>query len=128
MLLAECEAAVLGPAPALATLDEAARVMEETSERRMEADLHRLRGVTLLARDPGATGEAEACIQQAIHVARTQGARSLELRATLALASLWRRRGRAADARSALGAIHGWFTEGLDAPDQVAARQILGEP
>jgi predicted ATPase len=127
MLLAECEAEVLGPAPALASLDEAAKVMEETSERRMEADLHRLRGVTLLARDPGATGEAEACFQQAIHVARTQGARSLELRATLALARLWQRRGRAADARSALGAIHGWFTEGLDAPDQVAARQLLGE-
>jgi predicted ATPase len=127
MLLAECEAAIEGPAPALATLDEAAKVIEQTQERRLEADLHRLRGVTLLARDPGATGEAEACFHQAIDVARAQGAKSLELRATLALARLWQRRGRAADAKSALGAIHGWFTEGHDAPDQVAARQLLGE-
>jgi hypothetical protein len=127
MLLAESEAAILGPAPALGTLDEAARVIEQTEERRMEADLHRLRGVTLLARDPGAIAEAEGCFHRAIAIARAQGARSLELRATLALARLWRRRGHAAEARSALGAIHGWFTEGLDAPDQVAARQLLGE-
>jgi predicted ATPase len=127
MLLAESEAALLGPAPALATLDEAAKVIAQTEERRMEADLHRLRGVTLLARDPGATGEAEACFHRAIDVARAQGARSLELRATLALARLWRRRGRAAEAKRALGEIHGWFTEGLDTPDLVAARQLLAE-
>jgi serine/threonine protein kinase/predicted ATPase len=127
MLLAESEAAILGPGPALVTLDEAAKVIEQTEERRMEADLHRLRGLTLLARSLESTGEAEACFHRAISVSRAQGARSLELRATLSLARLWQRAGRAAEAKSVLGAIHGWFTEGQDAPDHRAARQLLAQ-
>ncbi len=113
------------PGDALATLDEALTLVEETDERYCEADLHRLRADLLLI--AGREGEAEACLHKAIDVARGQAARSWELRATTDLAHLWQAQGRAAEARQRLGAIYGWFREGFDTPDLKEARALLEE-
>jgi len=110
----------------LETLDEALEQVERTEERLSEAELHRLRGELLLQHGvPEA--EAEACFQQAIAVARSQEARSWELRATLSLARLWQRQGKRDDARQVLSAIYGWFTEGFDTPDLQEARALIEE-
>jgi predicted ATPase len=60
-------------------------------------------------------------------VARGQGARSWELRATTSLARLLRDQGRRDEAREMLAAIFGWFSEGFDTPDLVDARELLDE-
>ncbi|MBN1402550.1 MAG: hypothetical protein JXA74_17045, partial [Anaerolineae bacterium] len=110
----------------LALLDEALEQVERTGERWEEAELRRLQGELLRQRgdDPEAV---EECYRQAIAVAQRQEARSWELRATTSLARLLRDQGRAAEAREALAAIYGWFTEGFDTPDLVEARALLAE-
>ncbi|MGH9938750.1 MAG: hypothetical protein ACREAM_21125, partial [Blastocatellia bacterium] len=71
--------------------------------------------------------EAEACFQKAIEVAQRQQAKSLELRATMSLARLWRQQGKTAEARQALAEVYGWFTEGFDTPDLKDAKALLDE-
>jgi predicted ATPase len=70
-------------------------------------------------------GEAEACFQQALTVARRQQAKSLELRAAMSLARLWQRHGKRAEARALLAPIYGWFTEGFDTADLQDAKALL---
>ena len=71
--------------------------------------------------------EAEECFRQAIDVARSQGTRSLELRAVISLSRLWQRQGKKEEARQMLSEIYGWFTEGFDTADLKEARVLLGE-
>jgi tetratricopeptide (TPR) repeat protein len=83
----------------------------------------RLRGELLLVLG-GKAGEAGACLEQALDLARAQSARSLELRIAGDLAAL---RGDA-EARSALARVYGAFTEGFDTPDLRRASALLTGP
>jgi tetratricopeptide (TPR) repeat protein len=60
----------------LAALREAVALVEDTGQRYVEAEIHRLEGNLLLAEKGSA--EAEACYVRALEVARAQEARSLE--------------------------------------------------
>ena len=91
----------------LFTLREAAALAEETGERFVEAEIHRVEGNLRLA-ESGLT-EAEACYMRGLQVARTQEARSLELRAAGDLARLWAGRGERARAADFLAPIYGWL-------------------
>ena len=71
--------------------------------------------------------EAEECFLKAIEIARRQQAKSLELRATMSLARLWKTQGKRAEARMMLADIYGWFTEGFDTTDLKDARALLEE-
>jgi predicted ATPase len=53
----------------------------------------------------------------AVEVARTQRARSWELRAAMSLAHAWAQRGEARKARDLLAPVYDSFAEGLDTPD-----------
>jgi predicted ATPase len=75
--------------------------------------------------DPAAWDEAEACIRQALDVARRQCAKSLELRAVMSLTRLYQRQGRAADAGPMLAECYNWFTEGFDTADLQEAKTLL---
>jgi len=88
-----------------------------------EAELRRLRGLLLLRR--GLAEAAEASLRQAVLTAAGQGARSLELRAAVALCELHRITGGAPDAPGRLRDVVGTFTEGFDAPDLREARAVL---
>jgi predicted ATPase len=68
---------------------------------------------------------AEACFRTAIEIARRQQSRAWELRATTSLARLWRRQGRRDEARDALAAVYGTYTEGFTTPDLVEAKVLL---
>jgi tetratricopeptide (TPR) repeat protein len=68
-------------------LDEAAETTAATGECYYQAELYRLRGVALAA--TGDDAKAASWIQRAIDTARSQEARSLELRAATSLARLW---------------------------------------
>ena len=60
-------------------------------------------------------------------IARRQHAKSLELRAAMSLARLWKRKGKRAEAYDLLAPIYHWFTEGFDTADLQDAKALLGE-
>jgi predicted ATPase len=109
----------------LITLDEALGLVHRTGERHGEADLYRLKGELLLALPAAHQAEAEACFRQAIAIARSQSAKSWELRAILSLSRLYHQQGKTEEARPMLAEICSWFTEGFDTPDLQEARALL---
>ena len=92
-----------------------------------EAELHRLKGESLLPLSVEKHAEAEACFRQALDVAHRQEAKSLELRSAMSLARLWQQQGRQAEARALLAPVYGWFTEGFDTADLQEAKALLDE-
>jgi predicted ATPase len=91
---------------------------------RPEAELYRLKGELLLAESPD-EARAESCFRRAIETARRQQSKGWELRATMSLARLGQRQGRCDEARAALAAVYGTFTEGFTMPDLVDAAALL---
>jgi class 3 adenylate cyclase/predicted ATPase len=92
--------------------------------------LSRLRGELLLKVGDGSRAvqdQAEQCFRQALTISREQGAKSMELRASMSLSRLMVHQGRRADARQALAGIFSWFTEGFDTPDLRDARKLMEE-
>jgi class 3 adenylate cyclase/tetratricopeptide (TPR) repeat protein len=90
-------------------------------------EIRRLAGELLLQRSPRSADEAEREFRSAVDLARERGEKALELRATMSLARLLASRGHAAEAHAALAPVHGWFTEGFDTGDLVAAKALLAE-
>jgi DNA-binding SARP family transcriptional activator len=120
----------------LGLFDDALRVGSEAfaaasavGDRHVEAELHRLKGESLLGLSGScktkAEAEAEACFHQALAVSRKQETRSLELRAAMSMARLWQGQGKPDDARRLLEGVYDWFTEGFDTPDLLDARELL---
>jgi len=122
--------------------------MDKTGGRVFEAELYRLQGELTLQQEkqkaqgkkqkakmkpdarpmmPGAYSAAEARFHKAIDIARRQQAKSLELRATVSLARLWRQQGKQKEAHHMLAAIYSWFTEGLNTQDLREAKALLDE-
>ncbi len=112
---------------ALVAIDEAFADVLITGERRWEAELHRLRGEILALSSNGDTTAAETLLKKALHVAREQEARSLELRAAASLARLYSAQGYRAKGQDLLAPVYGWFTEGLETRDLKEAGALLLE-
>jgi serine/threonine protein kinase/predicted ATPase len=110
---------------ALQAFNEALGIAERNDDRFQEAELHRLKGELLLAASPDQTAAAESCFRQALAIAVRQESKAWELRAATSLARLWERQGRRDDARAALAAVYGTFTEGFTTPDLVDAKTLL---
>jgi class 3 adenylate cyclase/predicted ATPase len=110
---------------ALAALDRAAGASAATGASHCQAELYRLKGA-VLAKAGDAT-EPTAWLQRAIETARSQQAKSLELRAATSLARLWTEQGERQKARDLLAPVYGWFTEGFDTPDLKNAKALLDE-
>jgi predicted ATPase len=66
-------------------------------------------------------------LQRSLDVSRHQEAKSLELRAAMSLARLWRDQGKVQRARELLAPAYGWFTEGFDTRDLKEAKALLDE-
>jgi predicted ATPase/class 3 adenylate cyclase len=120
-LLAEASARMGETAAGL----EALVTLPKSGARWWAAELHRLRGELLLQSAAAQPGEAEACFQQALTVARRQQGKSLELRAAMSLARLWQQQGQRAEAYKLLAEVYGWFTEGFATPDLQEAKALL---
>jgi predicted ATPase len=123
--LAEAQAKRGLPELGLATLDETLVMVAETGERHWLAELYRLQGELLLM--GGEEDEAEVSFQKAIDVAQRQKAKSWELRATINLARLWQQQGRKEQAKTLLGEIYNWFSEGFNTNDLIEAKALLEE-
>jgi predicted ATPase len=104
-------------------MDRAAEIAVATGESHYQAELHRLRG-TILA-ETGDAAAAASWFQRAIDTARSQEAKSLELRAATSLARLWAHQGKRAEARDLLAPVYGWLTEGFETADLKDAKALL---
>jgi predicted ATPase len=71
------------------------------------------------------TAKAQGYFERALSVARSQQAKSWELRAAMSLARLWRAQGKPQQARELLAPVYGWFTEGFDTLDLKEAKALL---
>ena len=85
-LLAEALAKLGRIDEAFAVLDEATTMVDNTGERSYEAELYRLKGELLLRTDRRA--EAEQCFKRSLEIARSQKAKSLQIRTEMSLAGL----------------------------------------
>jgi class 3 adenylate cyclase/predicted ATPase len=108
-----------------AALDKAAEATAATGECYYQAELYRLRGV--VSTETGEHTQAALWLQRAIEIARSQKARSWELRAATSLARLWRDQGKRAEAHDLLEPVYEWFTEGFDTADLKDAKALLDE-
>jgi predicted ATPase/class 3 adenylate cyclase len=113
---------------ALETVDQGLSAATHNSERIFEAELHRLKARALMICDSsGSETDAQSLLERALATARSQHARSLELRAAKDLAALWISQGRRDEARALLAPIHAWFTEGFDTHDLKEAKSLLAQ-
>jgi predicted ATPase len=126
-LLAEAYGQAGQPEAGRATLAEALTLVAATEERWWEAEVYRLQAALLLQGPRPDVGQVEAALHRALEVARRQQARTLELRAALSLARLWRQQGKGAEAQALLAEVYDWFTEGFDTADLRQARALLDE-
>jgi DNA-binding SARP family transcriptional activator len=111
----------------VSVVDEALALSEQSELALYQAEMHRLKGELLrrIGDEADTCGETEVCLRQAIRVARKQGARLWELRATISLCRLWQDQGKRDQAHQMLAEICGWFTEEVDIPDLREARTLL---
>ncbi|MGH7897251.1 MAG: hypothetical protein ACREQQ_04815, partial [Candidatus Binatia bacterium] len=97
--------------------------VERSENRSFEPELHRVLGDCALA--DGDAEAAERSFRTALDLARSQHARALELRAAIALGSLFRSQRRERLVREALAPVYEAFTEGFDTPDLREAKRLL---
>ena len=127
ILLAEAYANVGQAEEGLKVLDEASAMIDKGGERVYEAWVNQLKGELWLQVETQAEAKAAACFDRAIEIAQQQGAKLLELRATISLARLWQKQSKSQAARDMLAECYGWFTEGFDTVDLQKARFLLNE-
>jgi predicted ATPase len=108
----------------LELIDHGLWIVSHNSERFFEAELYRLKARALLMRG-ASDAEVESLLDQALRTARSQQARSLELRAATDLAALWMKQGKRAKAHDVLSSIYGRFTEGFETRDLKDAKDLL---
>jgi predicted ATPase len=85
------------------------------------------RGELLLQQSEDNQADAETCFHHALDIARSQQAKSFELRAAMSLTHLWQQQGKRQEAYDLLAPIYGWFTEGFDTADLKDAKALLDE-
>jgi predicted ATPase len=111
---------------ATSTLDAALKTADVTGEKWFAAELHRMKGASIMARGHDQPREIELCYQHAIEIARQQSAKMWQLRAAMSMALLWRDQGKRNEARDLLAPVYDWFTEGFDTLDLKEAKALLG--
>jgi predicted ATPase len=112
-----------GIVEALKTVERALQANPDQLAPRPE--MLRLRGELRLTQRQMDLAEAE--FRESIALAQKMSAKAWELRATMSLARLLRDSGCCEEARTMLGAIYGWFTEGFDTADLKDAKALLEE-
>ena len=106
-------------------IEEAMTAAETTKERWHEAEIYRLAGEIVLLSPAPDLVKAEGYFEHGLAIARSQQAKSWELRAAMSQARLWRERGKRRQARDHLASVLGWFTEGFNTSDLREAKALL---
>ncbi|MEN8181687.1 MAG: AAA family ATPase [Myxococcota bacterium] len=123
--LAEAERRLGRHDQALAVLSVGCARSREMGQPFCDAEMHRLRAEILLDRDGDVSEEPEVLLLRALSIARSQGARSFELRAATGLARLLAKRGQSGQALDLLAPVYEEFTEGFQTTDLREARALL---
>ena len=126
-LLAEAQGTLGEPEAGLTVLTEALTLVNTTGERLWEPKLYCLKGELLLQQSSDNQAEAETCFHHALEIARSQQAKSFELRTATSLARLWQQQGKRQEAHDLLAPVYYWFTEGFDMADLQEAKALLEE-
>ena len=108
-------------------MGEAMDILETAKERWFEAEANRIAGEIILKSPERDLEKAAAHFEKALSIARSQQAKSWELRAAMSMARLWRDQGKRDEARQLLAPVYGWFTEGFDTRDLKEAKALLDE-
>ena len=124
-LVAEVEADAGLVEAGLATLDAQLLEVERTEERWFVAEMHRVRGELLLKVQPPDVTAAESAFLRAIEIARSQQARTFELRATLSLAKLYQTTDRNQAASELLVAALAGFGASPELPEVGEAQRLM---
>jgi predicted ATPase len=124
-LLAEAYGMLGQPETGLTRLTEALALVDTTGERWYEPELYRLKGALLLQQSADYHAEAERCFHHALEIARSQQAKSFELRTATSLAKLWQQQGKRQEAHDLLEPVYNWFTEGFETADLKDAKVLL---
>ena len=127
MLLAQAHAAAGQIDPSLEALEESDGLATRTGHQTFEAARAHQRGELLLRASVAQPAQAERQFVRCLELARTQGCRTIQLRAATSLARLWAEQGKRAAARDLLAPVYGWFSEGFDTPDLIEANALLDE-
>jgi predicted ATPase len=126
-LLAEAYGTMGQPEAGLTVLTEALTQADKAGERWWEPELYRLKGEFLLQLSSDNQAEVETCFRHALDIARSQQAKSLELRAAMSLSRLWQQQGKRQEAHDLLAPVYNWFTEGFDTADLKDAKALIEE-
>jgi predicted ATPase len=126
-LLVEAYGAAGQTEEGLDMVTQALALVEKTGFRFYEAELRRLQGELLLKQAAPDRHRAETGLHRALDLARSQHAKSLELRVAMSLSRLWHHQGKKEEAYHLLKEIYGWFTEGFNTPDLQDAEVLLEE-
>ena len=108
---------------ALAILDEALALMPADRQFFYDAEMRRVYAKLLLRKDPRSTRRVEQLLEESLTLARSQGARMLELRTCLSRCQLVD--GQDSTARQALESLMADLEEGHQTPDWKAASIYL---
>jgi TOMM system kinase/cyclase fusion protein len=122
--LAEAHLVAGNVAQGLQVVDEALAMSAVNTDSFNEAELLRLKGELLLAREPAAPAALE-CFERAVASAAESGSAFLELRAAAGAARLLDRLGRREQGRALLSAALQKVSEGADTVDRIEARELL---
>jgi predicted ATPase len=110
----------------LAALEQALTESLQNNEHWWDAEIYRMRGELMWVQGADLS-DVEAAFQRALEIARTQQAKSLELRAATSLARLWQANSRPAEAKQCLTQVYAWFTEGFDTPNLQTAQALIAQ-
>ncbi|MGH6913947.1 MAG: AAA family ATPase, partial [Geminicoccales bacterium] len=125
-LCAEGSRRVGNVAAGLQATGEAKTLIDATGVRGFEPYVLRVEA-NLLHEQGADPATVEVLLQQSIALARQQKAKISELRGAVDLARLWGARGKPAEARAQLQAVHGRFSEGLHSIDLREAKSLIDE-
>ncbi len=123
--LARLEAHAQNYERALGLIDEGLAMSQESGDRLYDSKLHRLRGGILLKRDLANLAQAEEAFKTALAVAKQQGARTLELLASFALAKLYQATRRLVEAHAVLKPALEGFSPTPEMPVIAKAQTLL---
>jgi tetratricopeptide (TPR) repeat protein len=98
---------------------------EQSGQRWLDSELHRVQGEFLLRRDPPNPSSAEDAFNKALDIARSQQTKTFELRSAVGLSRLYIKDGRAAAVSAMLAPVLADFDAGRDIPEIDEAEKLL---
>lgn len=112
---------------ASSAVEEGLKISKETGARQFCSLLYQIKGDISVESPNSNPHTIESTYRKSINIARSQSAKSWELRAATRLARLLHNQGKTTEARDTLAPKYNWFTEGFDTVDLKEARAQLDE-